>query len=153
MATSHFKTAYATANALPWLNPSRAAANTQTLLEAVRTLVNAYGAENGCDRENLDFFLGELTGLTGTIDTLEPPLRPLAALERKVVLLWTSLSTPQHDCALYVSNTHNPELCSIVNDILRRDEPGPALDAADVFVASLNMVGIQYSALELCPHA
>ena len=103
-------------------------AHCDELLAAVSTLVREFGAANNADVVNVDAFLQELRDLAATV-TVGTPLQ---MLEKKVVLLWTSL------IQLYVSDAHKPELCSIVNSILRDDVDSPALQAAIVFVVVLN---------------
>jgi len=83
---------------------------------------------------NVDAFIQALEGLAATVTTGTP----VQILERKVVLLWTSLATNEHACELYVSDTYQPELCSIVNSVLRDDIDAPMLEAAVVFTVVLN---------------
>ena len=112
------------------------------LLDAVETVVRAFGSANKAVVANVDVFWQELQDLVAKVEKDDadrvksnPDERPLTALqklEKKVVLLYTSLST------LYVTDTYRPELCSIVNSILRDDVDSPMLRATTTFVVALN---------------
>ena len=103
-------------------------AHTKEVMQAVSTLAHEYSKANGVSKVICDSFIRELMALAGSVTKGTP----LQMLEKKVVLLWTALNR------LYVRDEFQPELCSIVNAIVRDDKDGPMLHAAVTFAVVLN---------------